>query len=185
MVGHRSPPRGLDPWTTLTYGEALRRSMPEDDVSFRALWPRVRTSARLTGPRPISYTSRRYYRSATSRGLPHHSKTPTHANAVGFLAGMLRRTGSRQRADAVLSTLDGDSAWARARARAESHVVCLEFDAALEAASAARSRRLAGGRGYRRDDDSIDNRMASLCARLGLPSEPQRSAAARSVGDSP
>jgi hypothetical protein len=51
---------------------------------------------------------------------------------------MLRRTGSRQRADAVLSTLDGDSAWARARARAESHVVCLEFDAALEAASAAR-----------------------------------------------
>jgi len=62
---------------------------------------------------------------------------PRHVNAIGFLAGMLRRTGSRQRADAILSTLDGDSAWARARARAESHVVCLEFDAAIDALEAA------------------------------------------------
>jgi len=101
---------------------------------------------------------------------------PRHANAVGFLAGMLRRTGSQQRADAILSTLDGDSAWARARARAESHLVCLEFDAAidaLEAASAARDPGVwivvAGTAGT-----TIRSMPGwqSLCARLGLPTGP-------------
>jgi len=101
---------------------------------------------------------------------------PRHANAVGFLAGMLRRTSSQQRADAILSTLDGDSAWARARARAESHVVCLEFDAAiaaLEAASAARDPGVwivvAGTAGT-----TIRSMPGwqSLCAQLGLPTGP-------------
>lgn len=70
-----------------------------------------------------------------------YQAAPRHANAVGFLAGMLRCTGSPQRADAILATLAGQSAWACARAGAESHVVCLEFDAAIDAleeASAAR-----------------------------------------------
>ena len=110
---------------------------------------------------------------------------PRHANAIGFLAGMLRRTGSQQRANAILSTLDRDSAWARARARAESHVVCLEFDAAidaLEAASAARDPGVwivvAGTAGT-----TIRSmpRWRSLCAQLGLLSGPQRSPVADSV----
>jgi Tfp pilus assembly protein PilF len=100
---------------------------------------------------------------------------PRHANAVGFLAGMLRRTGSEQRADAILSTLDGDSAWARARARAESHVVCLEFDAALDALEVAVAARdpgvwivVSGTAG-----NAIRSMTAwqALCAQLGLSSE--------------
>ena len=99
---------------------------------------------------------------------------PRHANAVGFLAGMLRRTGSEQRADAILSTLDGDSAWARARARAESHVVCLEFDAALDALEVAVAARdpgvwivVSGTAG-----NAIRSMTAwqALCAQLGLSS---------------
>ena len=100
---------------------------------------------------------------------------PRHANAVGFLAGMLRRTGSEQRADAILSTLDGDSAWARARARAESHVVCLEFDAALDALEVAVAARdpgvwivVSGTAG-----NAIRSMTAwqALCAQLGLSSQ--------------
>jgi len=114
-----------------------------------------------------------------------YQAAPRHANAVGFLAGMLRRTGSRQRAEAILSTLDGDSAWVRARARAESHVVCLEFDAAidaLEAASAARDPGVwivvAGTAGT-----TIRSmiRWQSLSAQLGLPGGPRISAAAGRV----
>jgi len=87
---------------------------------------------------------------------------------------MLRRTGSEQRADAILSTLDGDNAWARARARAESHMVCLEFDAALDALEVAVAARdpgvwivVSGTAG-----NAIRSMTAwkALCAQLGLSS---------------
>ena len=109
---------------------------------------------------------------------------PRHANAIGFLAGMLRRTGSQHRADAILSTLDGDSAWVRARARAESHVVCLDFDAAIDALEAANAARdpgvwivVSGTAGMTIRSMSG---WQSLCARLGLPSGPRPSPAADS-----
>jgi len=101
---------------------------------------------------------------------------PRQANAVGFLAGMLRRTGSQQRADAILSTLDGESAWARARARAEAHVVCLEFDAAIDALEEASNARdpgvwlvVAGTAGTMIRSMT---RWQTLCAQLGLPRGP-------------
>ena len=114
-----------------------------------------------------------------------YEAAPRHANAVGFLAGMLRRTGSRQRAESILSTLDGGSAWALARARAESHVVCLEFGAAIDALDAVSAARdpgfwlvVAGTAG------TVIRSMIgweSLCAQRGLPLGPRLSAAAGSV----
>jgi serine/threonine-protein kinase len=62
---------------------------------------------------------------------------PRHPNAVGFLAGMLRRIGLVERAQQLLESFARDNAWSRPRAHAESEVVCGDFDRAVEALKAA------------------------------------------------
>lgn len=57
---------------------------------------------------------------------------PRHPNAVGFLAGMLRRTGDRARSNELLESLVRERAWSAPRAYAESHLVCDEVAAAAE-----------------------------------------------------
>jgi serine/threonine-protein kinase len=57
---------------------------------------------------------------------------PQHPNAVGFLAGMLRRTGNPGRSREILETLERRCEWSAGRAHAESHIVCGEMDAAVE-----------------------------------------------------
>jgi hypothetical protein len=62
---------------------------------------------------------------------------PRHPNAVGFLAGMLHRTGHADQARQLLDSFSGDNAWSRPRARAESEAVCGEFDKAVDSLTAA------------------------------------------------
>jgi len=57
---------------------------------------------------------------------------PQHPNAVGFLAGMLRRTGNPSRSREILDTFERECGWGVSRANAESHIVCGEVDAAVE-----------------------------------------------------
>jgi hypothetical protein len=57
---------------------------------------------------------------------------PQHPNTVGFRAGMHVRAGNRQESAQLLQTLAGESEWSLPRARAEAHLVCGEFDAALD-----------------------------------------------------
>ena len=59
-----------------------------------------------------------------------YAALPTHPNAVGFMAGMLRRTGEASRSRELLDALDGGRGRGIARARAEAHLVCGELDAA-------------------------------------------------------
>jgi tetratricopeptide (TPR) repeat protein len=61
-----------------------------------------------------------------------YASIPQHPNAVGFRAGMLAHAGDHHGAEQVLQVLAGDSAWSMPRARAEAHLVCGEFDAALD-----------------------------------------------------
>ena len=60
-----------------------------------------------------------------------YASIPQHPNAVGFRAGMLARAGDRHGAEQVLQGLAGEYPWSVPRARAEAHLVCGEFDAAL------------------------------------------------------
>lgn len=62
-----------------------------------------------------------------------YAAAPRHPNGVGFLAGMLRRTGEAARRDDILATFARESAWALPRAVAESCVVCHEFEASVDA----------------------------------------------------
>jgi tetratricopeptide (TPR) repeat protein len=62
---------------------------------------------------------------------------PRHPNAVGFLAGMLRRTGHAEQARHLIQSFALDNAWSRSRARAECAVVCGEFETAVESLKAA------------------------------------------------
>lgn len=66
-----------------------------------------------------------------------YAAIPRHPNAVGFLAGMLRRTGNPEQAGNLFESFARSSAWALPRARSESHIVCTEFEAAVAAAAAA------------------------------------------------
>lgn len=59
-----------------------------------------------------------------------YAALPTHPNAVGFMAGMLRRTGQESQGRALLDGLDGGRGRGVARARAEAHLVCGELAAA-------------------------------------------------------
>lgn len=151
--------------------QSLGRS-DEGLAELEAVWkidPRFGPALGLAGR---EYALRGRVADALSFAERTYAAAPRHANAVGFLAGMLRRTGSQARADEVLATLDGDSAWVRARARAEAHVVCMEFDGAIEALSEASAARdpgvwlvIAGTTG------NIIRSMSgwpALCARLGM-----------------
>jgi hypothetical protein len=62
---------------------------------------------------------------------------PRHPNAIGYLAGMLRRTGDSRRAEELLGAVDRERPWCAARARAESHIVCGEWQEALHCLGAA------------------------------------------------
>jgi tetratricopeptide (TPR) repeat protein len=70
-----------------------------------------------------------------------YAALPTHPNSVGFLAGMLRRTGEAVRSRELLDALDGGRGRGIARARAEAHLVCGELDAAAGWLSQAASER--------------------------------------------
>lgn len=61
-----------------------------------------------------------------------YAAIPRHPNAVGFLAGMLRRTGHAEPARQLSESFAPGSAWLRSRAHAESAVVCGEFETAVE-----------------------------------------------------
>lgn len=98
---------------------------------------------------------------------------PRHPNAVGFVAGMLRRTGHANQARRLLESFPPDDAWARARALAESDVVCGDFRQAIEALKTATDARdpgmwilFTGTAGIRLRE--ADNWQA-LRARLELP----------------
>jgi hypothetical protein len=65
-----------------------------------------------------------------------HAAIPRHPNAVGFLAGMLRRTGDAEGARQLIESLALDNAWSRSRAHAESAIVCGEFETAIESLKA-------------------------------------------------
>ncbi len=56
---------------------------------------------------------------------------PDHPNAVGFLAGVLRRMGQHARSELLLETLAHERPFGAARARAECHLACGEMDAAI------------------------------------------------------
>jgi len=60
---------------------------------------------------------------------------PRHPNAVGFLAGMLRRTGHDEEARQLLESFD--DTWSVSRAHAESAIACGEFETAVESLKAA------------------------------------------------
>jgi Tfp pilus assembly protein PilF len=103
-----------------------------------------------------------------------YASIPHHPNAAGFLAGMLRRGGDDGRSHEVLETLARDSAWSVPRARAESHIVCGELDAALECVAGAIAARdpgiwilFSGTSGVRL---RARPRWPSLRAALNLPS---------------
>jgi tetratricopeptide (TPR) repeat protein len=55
---------------------------------------------------------------------------PKHPSAVGFLAGMQRRTGAADRGRSLLDAIDTGRGCGTARAHAEAHLVCGELDAA-------------------------------------------------------
>lgn len=59
-----------------------------------------------------------------------YAALPQHPSAVGFLAGMRRRTGDGAGSRELLETLEAGRGRGIARARAEAHLVCGELDAA-------------------------------------------------------
>lgn len=61
-----------------------------------------------------------------------YAAIPQHPNAVGFRAGMQTRAGDRQGGAQLLQTVAIERPWSLPRARAEAHLVCGEFDAALD-----------------------------------------------------
>jgi Tfp pilus assembly protein PilF len=61
-----------------------------------------------------------------------YAAIPRHPNAVGALAGHLRREGDAARGEELFAALGATSAWAVPRARAESHLICGEIDVAVQ-----------------------------------------------------
>jgi tetratricopeptide (TPR) repeat protein len=59
-----------------------------------------------------------------------YAALPTHPSAIGFMAGMLRRTGDAAGGRRLLDALDAGRGCGVARAHAEAHLVCGERDAA-------------------------------------------------------
>lgn len=102
-----------------------------------------------------------------------YAEVPQHPNAAGFRAGMLARAGDRQGAEQVLRRLAHDGRWGVARARAEAHLVCCQFDEALDSIADAIAQRdpgiwilFAGTSGTRLRERP---RWASIRTALGLP----------------
>jgi hypothetical protein len=66
-----------------------------------------------------------------------YAAVPQHPNAVGFLAGMLQRSGNRERSRELLASYERDSPWAVPRARAEFQFAFENVDAAVESMAGA------------------------------------------------
>jgi hypothetical protein len=105
-----------------------------------------------------------------------HAALPTHPNAVGFMAGMLRRTGATARGHELLEAFERGHGRGIARARAEAHIVCRELDAAAGWISQSIAERdpgvwlsLGGAVGQA---NKASEHWPGLASRLGLPSAP-------------
>jgi hypothetical protein len=66
-----------------------------------------------------------------------YAAVPQHPNAAGFFAGMLQRTGDRERSRQLLDSFERDTPWAGPRARAEFEFAFANIDAVVEAMAAA------------------------------------------------
>jgi Tfp pilus assembly protein PilF len=60
-----------------------------------------------------------------------YAATPQHPNGVGFLAGMLQRTGNGERSRQLLDSFGRETPWALPRARAEFELAFANVDAAV------------------------------------------------------
>lgn len=113
---------------------ALELESLDRDADARAVWDAVLAIDPACGP-ALGLIGRVYaWQGRVEEAMRYAERSyaalPTHPNSVGFMAGMLRRTGETGRSRALLDALDGGRGRGIARARAEAHLVCGELDAA-------------------------------------------------------